>query len=83
LYFAITGAGPAWFTDTSMSWCGGGVWGEVGSFPHFGFVLYVNLCQVKSERFVITLSTDIVLYNVHDHLGLEGSVMPVKHWLCL
>jgi len=29
------------------------------------------------------LSTDIVLVNVHDRLGSEGSVMAVKHWSCL
>jgi len=29
------------------------------------------------------LSTDIVLVNVHDCLGSEDFVMPVKHWPCL
>jgi len=33
--------------------------------------------------FVITLSTDIVLVNVHDYLGSECFVMPVKHCLYL
>ena len=48
------------------------------------------MCRVKSVCFVVRILdvhhlnyTDIMFVNIHDCLGSESFVMPVKHWSCL